>query len=86
MVDVTYEVKSMFNIWPFINDLKRVKILTKKIDENQLVFKAYRNVNNKFEHILLNTKKDGNYIVIVIDLTKKKAKGYYKLELKNEYN
>ena len=86
MIDATDEVKTMFNIWPFVNDLKRVKIITKKMDENQLVYKAYRDANNEFEHILLNTEKENNYIVIVVNLTKKKAKGYYKLELKNEYN
>lgn len=86
MVDATDELKAMFNIWPFVNNLKRVKIITKKIDENQLVYKAYRDINNEYEHILLNTEKENNYIVIVVDLTKKKAKGYYKLDLKNEYN
>lgn len=86
MIDATDEMKAMFNIWPFVNNLKRVKIITKKIDENQLVYKAYRDINNEYEHILLNTEKENNYIVIVVDLTKKKAKGFYRLDLKNEYN
>ncbi len=85
MVETTDDIKTMFNIWPFVNNLKRVKIITKKIDENQLVYKAYRDTINKFEHILLTTEKENNFIVIVVDLTKKKAKGYYKLDLKNEY-
>jgi len=85
MVEIKDDMKTIYNIWPFVNNLKRVKIITKKIDENQLVFKAYRDTNNKFEHILLTTEKENNFIVIVVDLTKKKAKGYYKLYLKNEY-
>jgi hypothetical protein len=85
MVQIKDDMKTIYNIWPFVNNLKRVKIITKKIDENQLVFKAYRDTNNKFEHILLTTEKENNFIVIVVDLTKKKVKGYYKLYLKNEY-
>ena len=85
MVEIKDDMKTIYNIWPFVNNLKRVKIITKKIDENQLVFKAYRDTNNKFEHILLTTEKENNFIVIVVDLTKKKVKGYYKLYLKNEY-
>ena len=85
MVDVTNSEKAMFNIWPFINDLKKAKILPKKIDEDKIVHKVYRNEN--FEHILLHTKKENHFIVIVANLNKTKVKGYYLIDLPNgEYN
>lgn len=86
MIDFTNEVKTMFNIWPFVSELKRANLLPKKIDESQLVAKVYRDSDNNFEHILLNTEKENNYIVIIVDLIKKKTKGYYSLDLKNQYN
>lgn len=87
MIDTTAEeAKVMFNIWPFVNELKKIKLLPKKIDENQLVYKVFRDSNDAFEHILLNTEQENHYIVIVADLNKKKAKGYYMLNLQGEYS
>lgn len=85
MEDVTDKVKNMFNIWPFVSELKRVKILPNKINENQLVHKVYRDSNNEYEHILLTTEEENNFLVIVVDKTKNKAKGYFKLDLDTEY-
>ena len=86
MIDTTAEVKSMFNIWPFVNELKRAKILPKKINENQLIYKIYRDSNSHFEHILLNSDKENHFVVIIVNLSKNKIKGYFPLELKNEYS
>jgi len=87
MVDVSnQEDNVMFNIWPFVNELKRIKILPKKFDENELVYKVFRDSKDKFEHILLNTDQENQFIAIVVDLTKKKAKGYYQLQSQAEYS
>ncbi|WP_395065239.1 hypothetical protein [Flavobacterium sp.] len=86
MEEVTDKIKTMFNIWPFVSELKRVKILPNKINESKLVHKGFRDVNDEFEHILLTTEKENNYLVIVVDRTKKKAKGYFKLNLDTEYD
>lgn len=87
MIDVTHkEDNVMFNIWPFVNELKRVKILPKKINEDELVYKVFRDSKNKFEHILLNTDQENQFIAIVVDLTKKKAKGYYPVKSTTEYS
>lgn len=60
MVDTTKE-KSMFNIWPFVKELKNGRILSKKNDENQLIHKIYRDSNNNFENILLSTEKENHF-------------------------
>ena len=87
MIDVTdQEDKVMYNIWPFVNELKRIKILPKKFNENELVYKVFRDSKDKFEHILLNTDQENQFISIVVDLTKKKAKGYYQLQSHAEYS
>jgi uncharacterized protein Smg (DUF494 family) len=74
---------AMFNIWPFVNHLKTSKTITKNLPEKELVYKVYK--NKEYEHILLFTEKENNYIVIVVNTLKMKVKGYYALDLKNEY-
>jgi hypothetical protein len=75
----------MFNIWPYVNDLKKVNIISKKIEEDKLVHKVYRNAD--FEHILLNTEEENHFVVIVVNLNKHKLKGYYLIDLTNgEYS
>ncbi len=85
MVEIEEPEKNMFNIWPYVNILKRVEILPKKSNERELVYKVYRNLEEKYEHILLTTEKENHYVVIVVNLIKNKIKGYFPLELKNEY-
>ncbi len=85
MIDVTNSEKPMFNIWPFVNGLKKIKILPKKLDEDKLVHKVYR--NETFEHILLNTENENHFIVIIANINKTKIKGYYLINLpNNDYN
>ena len=86
MVEIEDPEKNMFNIWPYVNILKRVRILPKKHNEGELVYKVYRNQQEKYEHILLHTEKENHYVVIIVNLTKNKIKGYFPLELKNEYS
>ena len=85
MIESSSIDKSMFNIWPFVNELKKAKIVSKKINEKDLVYKVYRNFEENFEHILLTTEKDNHYLVVLVNLNKNKIKGYFPLEMTNEY-
>ncbi len=85
MVEVEDPEKSMFNIWPFVNELKRAQILPKKFNESLLINKIYRDSNNDFEHILLNTEKENHYVVIVANLTKNKIIGYLLVDSLKKY-
>ncbi len=86
MIESSTIDKSMFNIWPFVNELKKAKIVSKKINEKDLVYKVYRNFEENFEHILLTTEKNNHYLVVLVNLNKNKIKGYFPLEMTNEYN
>jgi hypothetical protein len=76
----------IFNIWPYVDKLKSVKILSKKIKGQDLIHKIYRNSTGEFEHILLSTEKENHFVTIVVDRNKKKIMGYYLLDLNGEYN
>jgi hypothetical protein len=81
MIELADSEKNMFNIWPFVNELKGFKIVSKKINENELIYKVYRDTTETFEHILLATEKENEFIVIIVNLTTKKVKGYFPLDL-----
>ncbi|MGQ7945855.1 hypothetical protein [Flavobacterium sp. WC2509] len=84
--EITIKEVPYFNIWPYVSRLKSTKIISKKIKDNELVHKVYRNSTEEFEHILLSTEKENNFVAIVVDRNKKKVIGYYLLDLKGEYN
>lgn len=86
MEEITSEEVSFFNIWPYVSLLQSFKILSKKIKEHKLVHKVYRNSTWQFEHILLSTEKENNFVVIVVNRTKKKIIGYFILDLKGKYD
>lgn len=72
---------NFFNIWPYVSELKAAKILSKKIKESELVHKVYRNSTEDFEHILLATEKENQFVKLVVDKNKKKVLGYLFLSL-----
>jgi hypothetical protein len=75
----------VFNIWPYVDKLKLKKIVSKKIKEQELIHKIYRNSTGEFEHILLSTEKENHFVVILVDRSKKKIMGYYLLDLNGKY-
>jgi hypothetical protein len=75
----------LFNIWPYVDTLKFKKIVTKKIKEQELIYKIYRNSTQEFEHILLASEKENNFVVLVLDRYKKKIMGYFLLDFNGEY-
>ncbi|WP_235972822.1 hypothetical protein [Flavobacterium undicola] len=86
MLEITNNDITVFNIWPFVSQLKTAKILSHKIKERELIYKVYRNSTEDFEHILLATEKENNFVVIVVDKNKNKTIGYYLLNQAREYD
>jgi ribosomal protein S17E len=86
MLEFSNKDISVFNIWPYVSQLKSAKILSHKIKERELIYKVYRNLTEDFEHILLATEKDNNYVVIVVDKIKNKIMGYHLLNQDGEYD
>lgn len=86
MLEVSNKDITIFNIWPFVSQLKTAKILSHKIKERELIYKVYRNATEDFEHILLATEKENNFVVIVVDKNKNKTMGYYLINQGREYD
>jgi len=77
---------TIFNIWPYVSELKSTKILSHKIKERELIYKVYRDSTEEFEHILLSTGKENNFVVIVADKKKKKIMGHFLLDQDGKYD
>lgn len=86
MLEITNTDSNIFNIWPYVSQLKSAKVLSHKIKERELVHKVYKNSTDEFEHILLSTEKENNFVVIVVNKIKKKVMGYFPLEPNGEYD
>jgi hypothetical protein len=86
MEEIALSEVIVFNIWPYVDKLKLKKIVSKKIKEQELIYKIYRNSTGEFEHILLATEKENNFIAIVLDRSKKKIMGYFPLDLNGKYD
>lgn len=76
--------KNMFNIWPFVNDLKNAQILPKNADEKNMVYKVYTNSNQTYQHILLHTETPNEYILIIANWKDRQIKGYRKIIVTNQ--
>lgn len=81
MTEIPASNGSLFNIWPYIGELKAAKILSNKIKESELIHKVYRNSTDDFEHVLLATEEENRFVKVVVDRNKKKPMGYLFLEL-----
>src|SRR3954468_7962465 len=81
MEEISVSNNSVFNIWPYVSELKAAKILSNKIKESELIHKVYRNSTEDYEHILLTTEKENHFVKIVVDRNKKKPMGYLLLDL-----
>jgi len=86
MTDVTEIAEPKVDIWPFAKELVYEGIVDDYVATNHLVEKVYRNQLNWCDHILLPTSTENTFIVILVDVENRKIMGYYRLNLKAEYN
>ncbi|MEP6513790.1 MAG: hypothetical protein ABJA79_07965 [Parafilimonas sp.] len=85
MVDVTKSAEPTVDIWSYVRQLTREKIVLDYVFDKELVEKVYRNQANTFDHVLLPTDNKNIFIVIIVDLKHRLIKGHYRLDLEREY-
>jgi len=85
MEEVQKTDSNIFNIWPYVSKLKSAKVLSKKIKDNDLIYKVYRDSSQKFEHILLSTEDKNNFVSIIVNKKRKKTIGYSFLDSDERY-
>lgn len=78
MTDVTHQVIDPIDIWSYVEKVR-------KGNSNKDVESVYSNDTESFDHVLLLSSSSNKYLVIVIDLLKRKVFGHYFLDLNKEY-
>ena len=84
--NVTNTVDAIANIWEYINLLDKSEyFINDYVIEKRLIEKVYRNSGETYDQILISTKKDNNFLIIVVDIIQKNIYGHYLLDLNKEY-
>ena len=69
------------NIWPYVEQLVKQKILANDVFEEQSIDGIYRNSENTFEHIQLPMEDPNVFTFIIVDLNLAIIKGHFCLDL-----
>ena len=86
MTDITLmEIEEPIDIWNYVEELTKRKAVDQYVFDRQLVELIYRNDQNTYDHVLLPTENKNIFMVIVVDLKKKKIFGHRILNLNEKY-
>jgi hypothetical protein len=86
MEDVTETAEPVVDIWGYVEKLVAENTVVKYVLDNMLVEKVYRNRPATYDHVLLSTPVENNFVIIIIDLKKEEIRGHYLLDLNAEYS
>ena len=79
------EIEPVIDIWPSIKGVVEEGVVDQYVYKHELVEHVYRNGANTFDHVLLPTKEQDMFIVIVVDVLNQRLHGYRSLDLLLEY-
>jgi hypothetical protein len=85
MTDVTQSAEPVVDIWDYVEELVKQKLVDKYVYEKNLVETVYRNDTSTFDHVHLPTNDPNIFTTLVIDLTKENIYGHIKLDLNQKY-
>ena len=86
MKNVTNTVDVIADIWKYINLLNKSEyFIDNYVIEKRLIEKVYRNSEKTYDQILIPTKKNNNFLIIIVDIIQKNIYGHYLLDLNKEY-
>lgn len=86
MIDVSEIAEPVIDIWPYVLELVEREIVPKLVFDENLVEKVYRNIDYTYEHVLLPSSRENEFIVIIVNRNIPSIYGHYKLDLRDEYN
>lgn len=86
MTDITDTAIPVVDIWEYVEELIKQKLVDRYVCENNLVEIVYRNDTSTFDHILLPTENQNVFITLVVDIQNETILGHFKLDLNKEYD
>ena len=85
MHNITDNAESVVDIWDYARELYEQRKISKYGYEKRLIEAVYGDVKGMFHHILLFTDKKDAYVIIVVDVMKKRIIGHFCMDLGKEY-
>jgi hypothetical protein len=85
MENVTEDVLPVMDIWPELVPLIESGVVDSYVADKELVEYVYRSKDGKYDHVILPTSKKNNFVVVIVEITGKKIKGYFKLDIGELY-
>lgn len=85
MKNVTDTAEQITDIWDYAHELARNGLISQYGYSGHLIEAVYANSENTYQHVLLFTDTENCYMVIVIDVARKKIAGHHLLDLNKEY-
>lgn len=84
MRDVVGEASNVIDIWPYVSEVPPSDLQGHEIHD-RFVEHVYRSPDNKYDHVMVTTKTQNVYLVIVVNLLNDAIYGHHLLDLNSEY-
>ena len=85
MHNITDSAECVVDIWDYARELYEQRKISKYGYEKRLIEAVYGDEKGMFHHILLFTEKKDSYVIIVVDVMKKRIIGHFCMDLGKEY-
>lgn len=84
MRDVLATVTNVIDIWPYVASIPTSELANCVIVEG-CVEHVYRNGDATFDHVLVVTRTQNVFVVVVVDLVRNTIRGHHVLDLNDAY-
>ena len=84
MKDVTQAAGEIVEVWPYLDSVFKKEFSEAETDGWEVEY-VYINEPETHQHILVNTRMENVYLVVVVDIGSREIFGHYLLNLNEKY-
>jgi hypothetical protein len=84
MRNVTGEVTSFVDIWPYVDSVPSEDISGHEVYDHFVEY-VYRDATGRFDHVQVMTKTKNVYLAVIVDLQRDIIHGHHLLDLNEKY-
>jgi hypothetical protein len=84
MKDITQTAEEIVEIWPYLDSVFRKEYSETETNSWEVEY-VYINEPETHQHILVNTKMENIYLVVVVDIRSREIFGHHLLNLNEKY-
>lgn len=82
---ISTSIGSLVDLWSYIDAIPEKDLILDSDLASKKIYSIYMNDNKTYEHVLISTKRNNYFLVVVIDVSAETIYGYYLLDLNEEY-